>query len=201
MPALSRVLLAALLVPALACRSSRSGPAAAAPAPKAAAPAPAASVARPAASAITDANIAAIVVAANNADITFGQLALGRSGDAAVKQYATMTVKDHSGLNAAAVALVTKLRVTPQDNQASLDLRDDADTQKDRLRELSGAAFDLAYAQNEARYHAMVLEVIEGTLIPSARNGELKALLESAVPAVRMHLRAAALLEQTLRQR
>jgi putative membrane protein len=207
-----RLTIALLALSTVACRSSRS---AGAPAAKPASPAAKAPVAGPAAATasapstaivddakpLTDANIAAIVIAANNADITTGQLALARSADPAVKQFATMTVRDHQGVNAAASALAGKLRLTPVDDANSLDIRDLTEEVKDRLRDLSGHDFDLAYAAHELSYHARVLEIVEGRLIPQAKNAELRSLLEQTAPAVRMHFRSAALLDQALKAR
>ncbi len=165
----------------------------------AAAPASAAS----AGSALTDANIAAIVVAANNADIAYADLALAKSQDAEVRSFATMTKKDHTAVNEAAVALVTRLKVTPVDNQVSFDLRDDADTKRLVMRDLEGFAFDSAYAANEVTYHRTVLGAIDAALIPSAQNAELKALLVSVRPAVAAHLEHATSLAaaKTVRKR
>ena len=148
-------------------------------------PAPAASAAAPA---LSDANIAAIVVAANNADILYADLALAKSQDAEVRGFATMTKKDHQSVNEAAVALVTRLKVTPVDNQVSFDLREDAETKRLVMRDLEGFAFDSAYAANEVTYHTTVLGAIDAALIPSAQNAELKALLVSVRPAVAAHL-------------
>lgn len=138
--------------------------------------------------ALSDANIAAIVVAANNADILYADLALAKSQDAEVRGFATMTKKDHQSVNEAAVALVTRLKVTPVDNQVSFDLRDDAETKRLVMRDLEGFAFDSAYAANEVTYHTTVLGAIDAALIPSAQNAELKALLVAVRPAVAAHL-------------
>ena len=61
----------------------------------------------------TDPQIAAIVVTANQVDIDAGKLAEARATSAEVKAFGKMMVTDHTGVNDAAVALVTKLRVTP----------------------------------------------------------------------------------------
>lgn len=179
-----------LAVPALlgACSWLGLGGAKTAPASSAAAaPAAAAPAARPG-SGLTDANIAAIVVAANNADILYADLALAKSQDAAVRSFATMVKKDHESVNQAAVALVTRLKVKPVDNQISFDLRDDAETKRLMFRDLEGFAFDSAYAANEVSYHTSVLGAIDAALIPSAQNPELKSLLVEVRPAVQAHL-------------
>ncbi|HEX4935728.1 MAG TPA: DUF4142 domain-containing protein, partial [Gemmatimonadaceae bacterium] len=72
-------------------------------------------------SGLTDANIAAIVVAANNADILYADMALAKSQDADVRSFATMVKSDHESVNRSATELVTRLKVTPVDNQVSFD--------------------------------------------------------------------------------
>jgi putative membrane protein len=143
---------------------------------------------------LSDANIAAIVVAANNADILYADLALAKSQDMEVRQFASMVRMDHESVNEAAAALVKRLGVTPVDNETSFDLRDDAETKRLILRDLEGAAFDSAYAANEVSYHRTVLGAIDDALIPSARNAELKALLVQVRPAVTAHLEHAEVL-------
>ncbi len=56
---------------------------------------------------------------------------------------------------------------------------------------MTGASFDRAYTANEVTYHENLLGAIDQVLIPSAQNGELKALLEQTRPAVVDHLRHA----------
>lgn len=138
--------------------------------------------------ALTDANIAAIVVAANTADILYADQALAKSQDPEVRSFATMVRADHQGVNKAAVELVTRLGVTPVEHQLSFDIRDDAEAKRLRFRDLEGFAFDSAYAANEVTYHTTVLEAIDGALIPSAQNGELRALLVQVRPAIEAHL-------------
>lgn len=182
--------------------TTTSAPPAAAPnsgGARGATPATAPAAATPPNAALSDANIAAIVIAANEMDISYGRIAAAKSSDARVKQFGEMMQRDHGGVNTLASQLATKLRLTPADNQTSLDLRDQAEAKRDTLRELSGAEFNRWYAANEVRYHAMLLEALEGTLIPSTRNAELKALLTQVLPTVRAHFRLAAELDRTLR--
>src|SRR5437660_917884 len=71
-----------------------------------------------------DAQIAAIVVAANTVDINAGKQALSMSHNKEVKDFAQRMVTDHTGVNKQAVALVTKLHVTPEENPTSKSLKD-----------------------------------------------------------------------------
>lgn len=150
--------------------------------------------------ALSDANIAAVVVQANTADILYAEMALAKSGMPAVREFATMTKRDHESVNEAAVALVTRLGLTPIDNELSFDLRDDAETKRLTLRDFEGFAFDSAYAANEVSYHTTLLGAIDAALIPSVKNGELRDLLIAVRPAVAAHLTHAQTLAASLRR-
>ena len=90
-------------------------------------------------------------------------------------------VRDHQAVNAKALALVKKLHVTPQDNATSKSLSMAAAAERAKLNKLRGAAFDREYIKNEVAFHKTVNGALEGTLIPSAKNGELKSLLETGL--------------------
>lgn len=187
---------AAALAFAAACGDSGAGEqasAAAAPSTAAAASAPGA-----AAPAVADPQIAAIVVAANQVDIDAGELAKERASDPRVKEFAERMVTDHTGVNQAASELVGRLGVTPEPNATSRALTQDGEANRAALRGQSGAAFDRAYVANEVAYHQAVLDAIDQTLIPSAQNAELRALLEQTRPAVAAHLEHARQLQASL---
>lgn len=151
-----------------------------------------------AAQAVTDAQIAAIVVAANQVDIDAGKLASERASTAEVKRFGALMVTDHTGVNKAAVELVTKLKVAPQDNPTSQSLEAGGAKNVAHLRTLSGAAFDKAYVDQEVAYHAAVLDAVDTVLIPNAANPELKALLVKVRPAFVAHLEHAKRLQASL---
>lgn len=137
---------------------------------------------------LTDANIAAIVVAANDIDIKAGKLAEKNATSPDAKGLGEMMVRDHEAVNKQAKDLVTKLHVTPQDNDLSKKLRADADKTYANLKAAKGAEFDRAYTANEIGYHEAVISVVQTLLIPGAKNAELKALLEQVLPALQAHL-------------
>ncbi|MGZ5090457.1 MAG: DUF4142 domain-containing protein [Burkholderiales bacterium] len=136
----------------------------------------------------TDPEIAAIVVAANQVDVNAGKLAESKSGNKEVKAFAERMVTDHTGVNKQAVALVTKLKVKPEENDTSRSLKSGGEDTLKRLKALKGAEFDKAYVDNEVTYHQSVLDALDKTLIPSAKNEELKSLLVKVRPAFVAHL-------------
>ena len=151
-----------------------------------------------AAQSVNDAQIAAIVVAANQVDIDAGTLAAARAASPEVKQFGQLMVTDHTGVNKAAVELVTRLKVTPQDNPTAQSLKDGGAKNVAHLKTLKGKAFDKAYVDHEVAYHQQVLDAVDKTLIPSASNAELKALLVKVRPAFLAHLEHAKKVQASL---
>ena len=135
-----------------------------------------------------DAQIAAIVVTANQVDIDAGRLAETRATHTQVKAFAKQMVTDHTGVNKQATDLVTKLGVKPEDNPTAQSLKSGGADNMKQLKTLKGAAFDKAYVDHEVAYHQQVLDAMDKTLIPSASNAELKALLVKVRPAFVAHL-------------
>src|SRR5690606_25023420 len=96
-------------------------------------------------------------------------------------------VRDHQAVNEQALALVKKLRVTPEDNATSKALTKAAAAEHAKLAKLSGTAFDKAYVANEVAYHTQVNGALKDLLIPSASNAELKDLLETGLKIFQGH--------------
>jgi len=135
----------------------------------------------------SDPQIAHIAYTAGNIDIAAAKQALARSHNKAVRSFAQQMVRDHQAVNAKALALVKKLHVTPEDNATSKGLSKGAAAERAKLNRLRGAAFDREYVSNEVAYHKTVNGALESTLIPSAKNGELKSLLETGLTLFREH--------------
>jgi len=151
-----------------------------------------------AADALNDAQIASIVVTANQVDIDAGKLAQSNGGNPEVKAFGKQMVTDHTAVNKQAVALVKKLKVTPQDNPTSQSLKSGGADNLKSLENLKGAAFDTAYIEHEIAYHAQVIDAIKGTLIPNAKNDELKQLLMTGLPLFEGHLEHAKQIQTSL---
>jgi len=145
-----------------------------------------------------DAQIASIVVTANQVDINAGHLAETRGRSPEVKAFGKQMVTDHTGVNKQAADLVAKLGVKPEENPTSQSLNSGGEENVKHLRTLSGAAFDKAYIDHEVTYHQQVLDAMDKTLIPNAQNAELKGLLEKVRPAFAAHLEHARQLQGSL---
>jgi putative membrane protein len=135
----------------------------------------------------TDPQIAHIAYTAGNLDVAAAKQALKTSHNAAVRNFAQEIVRDHEAENAKALALVKKLKVSPQANPTSAGLTKAAEAERAKLATLKGAAFDREYAKNEDAYHKTVNGALRSTLIPSANNAELKSLLETGLKLFQEH--------------
>jgi putative membrane protein len=148
---------------------------------------------------VSDAQIAAIVVTANQVDIDAGKFAANHSSSSAVKQFADMMVTDHTAVNKSAVELATKRKVVPEENDTSRALTAGGLQNVEALGKLTGAAFDKAYVDHEVVYHEQVIQALDTVLIPNAQNEELKALLVKVQPAFIAHLNHAKHLQATFK--
>ena len=147
---------------------------------------------------VNDAQIASIVVTANQVDIDAGKLAETKGSSQQIKDFGKQMVTDHTGVNKQATDLVTRLKVTPADNPTAQSLKKGGDENMAKLQTLKGPAFDKAYIDHEVTYHQAVIDAMDKTLIPSAKNPDLKALLVKVRPAFVAHLEHAKKLQSTV---
>ncbi|HEX8964721.1 MAG TPA: DUF4142 domain-containing protein [Rhodocyclaceae bacterium] len=135
-----------------------------------------------------DAQIAEILVTANTADVDAGKLAEKKGASQDVKSFGKEMVTDHSASNKSAEQLVKKLKIKPEQSSTSKTLKSSAEENMKKLEGLSGAAFDKAYIDHEVEFHQTVLDAIDKTLLPDARNPELKSTITSTRPVIAAHL-------------
>ncbi|MEO6992941.1 MAG: DUF4142 domain-containing protein [Lacunisphaera sp.] len=146
----------------------------------------------------SDAQIAMIVVVADTVDVNYGKLAIQKTTNQAVKEFAETMVRDHTAVNDQAIALAKKLGVTPEKSDTSKSLDENGAKELAKLSALSGAEFDRTYVDNEVSYHEAVIAVLDQTLIPNTQNAELKSLLESGRPIFVAHLEHAKRIQAAL---
>ena len=121
----------------------------------------------------SDPQIAHIAYTAGQIDIKAAELARKQSKSKDVRAFANDMLRDHKAVNQQALALVKKLKVTPEDNDTSRSLSQQAQAKLKELSALKGAAFDRAYAQNEVAYHQTVNSALQTTLSTTRRVRDL----------------------------
>lgn len=147
-----------------------------------------------------DAQIADIVLVADQVDIDAGKLAESRGHSEDVRSFGKEMVTDHGAVNKQARALAMKLHLTPQSSATSKSLKAGGVRSLRHLKRLHGTAFDDAYIGHEVTYHEQVIDALKGTLIPNAQNGELKQLLQTGLPIFQGHLDRAKQIQAKLEQ-
>lgn len=63
---------------------------------------------------LSDPEIASVAVVANQIDISYAEIAIEKSKNKEIKEFATLMMTDHKAVIGQAVALVKKLGVTPK---------------------------------------------------------------------------------------
>ena len=135
----------------------------------------------------SDPQIVYIAYTAGLLDIAAAKQALSKSKNKEVRAFAQNMVAHHTAVNEQALALLKKLKVTPEDNDTSRALTNGAVAKRADLAKLKGAAFDKAYVTNEVTYHKAVNDALETTLIPSAGNAELRSFLQTGPKVFQGH--------------
>ena len=136
--------------------------------------------------ALDDPTIVAIFDVANTADIETGALGAEKAQSKEVRDFGKMLAEVHTAVRKQGRDLAAKLKVTPTPPKDDQSARDHAAVMQ-KLRGLSGPAFDRAFLQHEEAYHAAVINALKTTLIPAIQNKELKDFVVSLGPAFEAH--------------
>ncbi len=136
---------------------------------------------------LNDLEIAHVAYTADSIDIRYAYLALAKSKNPAIHEFAKTMIRDHSAVNERALVLLKKLKASAQDNFLSQQLTAGSDKLVEEMSRLSGAEFDRRYAENEFAYHKSVNNLVEKTFIPNIENPEVKALFRDALIIFKAH--------------
>jgi putative membrane protein len=146
----------------------------------------------------SDPQIVGIVSPANQIDIDGAKLALKKTKNDQVKQFAQQMIDDHTKLQQSVDDLAKKLNVKAEPSATSKSLHTAAAAEMKKLRALRGKAFDKAYMDHEVAFHQQVIDAAGKVLIPNAQNAELKSALEGAAPLLQGHLDHAKQIQSSL---
>ncbi|HEX9984786.1 MAG TPA: DUF4142 domain-containing protein [Thermoanaerobaculia bacterium] len=150
--------------------------------------------------AMTEAEIAAVVTAANEGEVQQGTLAQNRAVTGGVRTFAQHMVQEHSAALQMGQAVFAQLGITPQENAMSQFLRAQAQTSLAQLQAIPASSlFDRSYMQVQLQMHSMVLANLDQVLIPSARSPQMRQLLLTQRAQVAGHLQEAQQLLAALR--
>lgn len=138
-----------------------------------------------------DREVAMVVRVANMGEVREGSVARTGATAQAVKDFAAMMVNDHKAAEDKAEAALTKAELPFVDSDLSRRLDAESGAAAESLANLTGDAFDRAYMDRQIAAHTEVLQTIDSTLLPKARNKELRAVLTEMRATVTAHLEKA----------
>ena len=147
--------------------------------------------------AMSDANITAIIGAANGGEIADGQLAQRRAQSADVKAFARQLVDDHRTFQQKIDAAAKDSHVSPQPPATVDSMKQQAKLADDSLSHLSGTAFDRAWVAHEVAGHQKTLSDLQ-RMQGMARSQQLRAAIGAGITSVQDHLQKAQALQAKL---
>lgn len=136
---------------------------------------------------MTDGEVLALFDEANTADIWTGRLAFSKAHSIEVRNLGAMVMADHEAVQQMARDLAKKQRIsaTPPANDDSAKALAAGVA---LLQSKTGEEFDRAYLAHELKFHRDAIAAVKSTLLPTASNDELKALLTTVLAGFEHHL-------------
>jgi putative membrane protein len=131
-----------------------------------------------------DAKFATAAANGGLAEVALGKLALQKTANAQIKDFANMMVTDHGKANDELKAIAAKKNITLPD---SVDT--DHKQKMDDLSKKSGKDFDKAYVDAMIDGHKKTLDLMQDGA-KSCKDADLKAFAAKTAPTVKMHLDA-----------
>lgn len=137
---------------------------------------------------LSDAEVIGVTKAANDGEVQMAELALKKASAIDVKQFAGVMKAKHQKALQGDKSLEAKTKIQAVESDVSEYLKSDTDKTLAELRDKSGGDFDRAYIDAQVKAHKDVLTALDNRLIPSAENGEVKAMLGEMRRTVADHL-------------
>jgi len=131
-----------------------------------------------------DAKFATTAAVGGMAEVALGKLALTKTSNAQIKDFANMMITDHGAANTELMKIASEKNITLPTEPDSAHLK-----KADELGKLSGKDFDKAYVDAMIDGHKKTLDLMNN----EAKNGAdtaLKAFAAKTAPTVQKHLDA-----------
>jgi putative membrane protein len=137
---------------------------------------------------LRDSDIAMVMRVANLGEVREGELARTSASAASVRDFGIMMVTEHSAQSSKAESELAKANIESTDTDLSRQLDAASGAAADRLRALTGAAFDRAYIDRQVDAHQSLISLIDSRLMPSAHKKVAKDQLTELRTLADKHL-------------
>ncbi|MEF0942186.1 DUF4142 domain-containing protein [Rhizobium sp. BR 362] len=128
---------------------------------------------------------AQLAAAGGLAEVEFGQMAVAKAKDDAVKEFANMMVRDHTDANGKLKALSDDAKIPLPD-----ELDPDHAAARDRLEKLSDRSYDVAYIKTQIVDHQKMAQLLAWE-ISMGEDAEMQRFAAATLPIVLHHLHRA----------
>jgi putative membrane protein len=135
----------------------------------------------------SDGQSAAILQAANQAEVDLANAVSARLTDPNVQAFAQRMITDHTNANQALAATLSSTGIAPIPNGLSSELTAAATVQVQALAPMTGQALERAYINGAVLDHLTVLNLMDRLLTPSIKNAQLANVAAQGRAAVADH--------------
>jgi putative membrane protein len=137
---------------------------------------------------LTDAEIASVLLTANQGEAAQNTLAAGKTTNSDVRSLANDFADAHTAAANRETSLYAMLNLTPADNSVSTQLRATSDSTISQLQGASASQFDLTFVNGQISEHQAVLILIDQNLLVNVTNDALRSEVTAIRTAVQSHL-------------
>jgi putative membrane protein len=116
------------------------------------------------------------------AEVALGKLALTKTTDSSIKEFANMMVTDHGKANTELMGIAKTKNITLPTAPDSTHIK-----KMDDLSKMTGKDFDKAYVDAMVDGHKKTLDLMNGEA-KDGKDADLKAFATKTAPTVKMHL-------------
>ena len=145
-----------------------------------------------------DPEIAMVLRVANLSEVREGELAREKAAEPSVRDFAAMMVNEHSAADSTEESAFFKANIVSDDSPLSRQLDAESGAATERLRALTGRAFDRAYTQRQIEAHQNLLHLIDAKLMPAAHHKVVKEQLKTLRKSAQQHLTRAEQVVKTI---
>ena len=150
-------------------------------------------------SGMSDAQMAAVLHAINTGEMQSAQLAETKATSPDVKKFARDMGVQHRAMELKANAAFQKANITPTENAVSQQIASDAQNEQSMLQGVTGKDFDRDYMDAQVKNHTMALDMLD-KMVTTAKDAQMKGLLQDLRPKVDAHLKEAKRIQGTLQK-
>jgi putative membrane protein len=146
----------------------------------------------------SDAQVAAIVRAANQAEVDVSNAVIDQLASEATREFAQRIIDDHTTALEELDRLLGDANLTPVENDVSAAIDEEADQAIAALEELDGSQLDRAYLAQQLLAHLQTLSTGDHVLLPSAKNTQLTEMIRTKRPVLVQHTQEATQVQSEL---